>query len=357
MARLPVLVAAGLFAARTANADPQATCDRLAAEADSQADVLYSPQIDVQGAHVPVISTTDPTLAAAGGFQARASLGISPTDMWRGHLIQRVASADCKRAKYADELDRILAVGDRYGELASTRAEVDYLSAHLAEVDALVADAEARLEHQRATAVEVDEIRERRTALHLQIAESKETLATLEQLDGPEVPVQDVAALVPAYRDSVVALEREQGSVRELAPWRITVSGGLAEADHADWFAIVDVTYSVGGIWQHRAEDRAADARHREAEHDEHDASVRLEMLRRAMHASALALTDELADVDQMLEKLHADLARLASADDSNDATHQLHARYTIQAIQLEARRASITALVAARRALAGDPQ
>jgi hypothetical protein len=355
MARLSV-IAASLLAAHTASADPQATCDRLAAEAESQADVLYAPQVDLQGAHVPVVSTTDPTLPAANGLQARLSLAISPTDIWRGHELERVASADCVRTRYADKLDRVLAVGDRYGEVAAARAEVKYLSDHLADVDALVADAEARFEHQRATAVELDELRERGTALRLQIAERRETLATLEQLDGPEEPVHDLAALVPAYRDSAVVLEREQGKLREIAPWRISVSGGVAEADQTDWFAIVDVTYSIGGLWQHGAEDRAADARRREVAHDVHDASVRVDMLRRAMHASALALAEELGAIDQMIEKLHADLSRLGSLEDANDATHQLRARYTIQAIQLEARRAAITALVVARRALAGDP-
>jgi phage host-nuclease inhibitor protein Gam len=66
-------------------------------------------------------------------------------------------------------------------------------------------------------------------------------------------------------------------------------------------------------------------------------------------------LTEELAAVDDMIGKLRADVTRLDTIGDANDATHQLRGRYTIQLIQLEARRASITALVAARRSLAGD--
>jgi hypothetical protein len=353
--RLPVLTAV-LLVASTARADPQATCDRLAAEARSQADVLDAPSIDLQGAHVPVVTATDPTLPATGSLQGRVSLAWSPSDLWRGVQLERVADADCKRAKTADKLDRVLAVGDRYGEVAAARAELQYLADHMKDVDALVADAEARFEHQRATAVELDELRERRTALALQIAERKETLATLEQLDGPEQSVGDLSTLVPAYRDSAVELEREQGKLREIAPWRVNLSGGVAESDQTDWFAVVEVSYSVGGLWQHGAEDRAAEARRREVSHDVHDASVRVDMLRKAMHASQLALTEELGAVDQMLEKLHQDLARVGALDEANDATHQLRARYTIQAIQLEARRAAITALVAARRALAGDP-
>jgi hypothetical protein len=338
-----------------AAADPGATCDRVAAEAQSQADVLYGPQVVVDGAHVPsVTNVVDPTMPPSNGLQARVSVVVSPSDMWRGHVIERIARADCTHARTADQLDRVLAIGDRWGEIAAARAELKFLADHVGDVDALVADAEMRFEHQRATAIELDELHERRTALQLQIAERKETLAVLEQLDGSE-PAGELAQLVPAYRTSAIDLEREQGSLRQLAAWRVDVRGGIAAADTTDWFAIAEVTYSIGGLWQRGAEDRAIAARKRELEHDVHDASVRVDMLRRAMHASAAALTEELAAVDDMIGKLRADIGRLDAIGDANDATHQLRGRYTIQLIQLEARRASITALVAARRSLAGD--
>jgi hypothetical protein len=355
MRALSPFAVAILTATAAAHADSP-TCDRLRAEARSQAVVLYGPQVELEGAHVPGISdAADPTMPVAHGLQGRLSIIISPIDMLRGRAIERVASAECDRVATAARLDKVLAIGSRFGELAAARAELAYLEAHLGDLDAFIADTASRFEHQRATAIELDELRERRTEMQLHIAERREALTMLEEIDGEE-PVVDLDRAVGAYRTAALTVQDRTADVRTLSPWHVAVRGGGAGADHADWFAVVQVGYAFGGIWQGDAEATARSARARELAGDVREAAVRVEQLQRAMRRSERALATELATIDDLIGKLRADRDRIDNLGETSDAAHQLHARYSIQLIELEGRRAAVAALVAARKPLAGGP-
>ena len=136
-----------------------AVCERLRAEARAEAVLLYAPRILVEGARAPSVVDAGDPVGVTDGLQARASLGFSTVDALRGRALERIARAECSRTIAADRAGRALGVGARFGELAAVRAEIAYLEHHLPEIDALVSDAIERFEHQRATAIEVDELR------------------------------------------------------------------------------------------------------------------------------------------------------------------------------------------------------
>jgi hypothetical protein len=348
-------LAAGITITITAEATADvrdATCQRVRAEAESEAALLYAPRIQLEGARAPgVLSAGDPS-AAVDGLQARVVLALSPLDMMRGRAVERLADAECARERLAGRLDHVLALGDRHGELDAARAELAYLDAHAGEIDALVAEVIERFERQRATALEVAELRVRRAGVRRRVAELHHTYAVLEALDTGVALPADLGGLARAHDAAALEVDRRKAAVRGLEAWRFDVRGGVAGADRADWFAVVEVGYSFGQPWQRGADRRAVRARADELAGDDRAVTVRLARLQAAMRGSVAALEDELAALDDELAALRVERDRLDGLD--SDAARPLRARLTVELIELEARRTAVQTLVESRRPLSG---
>jgi hypothetical protein len=350
--RIHRLLAALSLCAATPAARADATCDRLRAEARAEAVLLYAPRLELEAAQVPAIATpSDPTEVAHRGPQGRVALSLSPVDMLRGRAIERVAAAECVRDEIARRLDRVLVLGTRSGELAATDAELAYLDAHLGEIDAIVEAAVARLDRQRATAVEVAELRTRRGALRRHMADLRLSRVELRELGGEVAPARTLDALSSAYRVAALDAETRRAEVRAWSAWRFDVRAGVAGADRVDWYAAVDLGYSFGQPWQRAAERRAARAREQEYA-GEHPTVVRLEALARALRASIPALAEELELLDDEIASRRAEQDRLSALD--AESAQPLRARIAIELVELDAHRASLVALIASRRAMVG---
>lgn len=359
MPRLPRLlaVALGLGAAVAATdaAHADDTCARLRAEARAEAVILYAPRIELEGARAPaVIDASEPT-AARDGFQARAALALSPVDMLRGRAVERVARAECALDDASHQIDRVLATGARFGELAAVRAELAYLDEHLPTLDTLVADATEALARQRATALEVDELRSRRATLRRRASDLRNTRVLLEELDGEPGPTPDLDALAATARAAAIRVDRRKADVRGLSAWRLDVRAGVAAAERADYFAVVELSYSLGERFQKSANRRAVAARTAEVANDDRSATVRLARLQQAMRDSVVILDEELRGLDEELAAIATDRARLEGLD--SDAARALRNRATIATIELEARRASVSTLAQTRHSLVGGVQ
>lgn len=350
MTRL-LLVLGVMLGGSTVHGDP---CERLREEARAEATLLYAPRLQVEGAYVPaVIDPVDPSSVAGGGVQGRVALAISPVDMLRGRAIERVARAECRRATAASRAEEVLSAGLRVGELAAVTAELAVLDARGHEIDGLVGEAVARFERQRATIVEVYELRERRATLQVRIADLQHRKRMLEAFDEPVATATELDDLVKSYAGATIEADRARASVRGLAAWRFDVRGGLAAGDRTDWFAVATIGFSFGQPWQRAANRRAVTARARELG-DARELAHRATRLGRAMRESVAALEVALQQLDQEVALLRAELDRLSSGEAATDTTRSLRARITITLIELEARRASVLAMAAARRPLAG---
>lgn len=330
------------------------TCERLREEARAEAVVLYAPRILVEGARAPSVTDGGDPVGAMDGFQARASLGFSATDALRGRAILRIADAECARAIATDRAARVLTVGLRFGELAATRAEIAYLEAKLPEVDVLVGDAIERFEHQRATAIEVDEMRTRRATFRIRLSEARRALGELELIEqqrgSSEAPA--LAALAKEVRRSEVEVSRRHADLRAASAWTLDVRAGVAGGETADWFTVVELGYSLGQPFQAKANRRAIRARETEAQTDERAVAGQLEHLQRAMQRSVTDLAAEIATLDTELAAQTGERERITAI--ANDAAKALVARFTLEIIELEARHTYLTALVTARRSFAG---
>jgi hypothetical protein len=345
----------GVGLAAPAAAEERSTCDRLRAEARAEAALLYAPRIVVEGARVPGVARgAEIGDAADDGIQGRVALAVSPVDVMRGRATERIALAECVQDEVSLQIVEVLELGARYGELRATRAQLELLEARFGEIDALISEALDRFARQRATALEVDELRTRRARLRERAAELRHQIGMIEETRGGRAidPDIDLAQLARAYRASVVAVDKRKSELRGLGAWRVDLRAGAAGADRVDWFAVVEVGYSLGQPWQKKAERRAAAARGRELDGDSRSLLVRLERLRSTMRRSADDLLVELRELDEELAVVRAERARVEGLD--SDPARTLIARTTIELIDLEARRVAIVTLVDARRAFAG---
>lgn len=342
------------LAAGTARADATAaTCERLRAEARAEAVVLYAPRITVEGARAPsVIDAGDP-VGVTDGLQARASLGFSTTDALRGRAIERLADAECVRTIAADRAGRVLGVGVRFGELTATRAEIAFLEQKLPEIDAFVGDAVERFEHQRATAVEVDELRTRRASFRIRLTAARREVGELELLEQQGAAgVPALAALAKDVRSAEIELDRRRAALRSIAAWTFDVRAGVAGGEKADWFAVVELGYSLGQPFQAKANRRAIRAREAEVVADDRALAGQLDHMKTAMQRSVADLTAEVTTLDTELAVQIGERDRIAAV--ANDASKPLVARFTFEIFELEARRTYLFALVTARRSIAG---
>ena len=340
-----------LATAAPAAADP--TCDRLEAEARAEAALLYAPRIEAEGARAPVAATTAEPDAIGGGLQARLAVAVSPIDMLRGRAIERVARAECVREAVATRIERVLALGPRAGERAAIDHELAYLAARAPDVEALAAEARARGASGRATALELDELRQRLRTLARRAADLAHQRALID--DEPAEPADatpvSLTALADAYRRAVAAVDRRRADTRALSAWQLEVRAGAAGGERLDWFVVAELGYSLGRPWQRAAERRLVRARAGELDADVRSPVARLARLRRVLAASATTLAGELAELDAELADLAAQEAQLAGLD--GDAARGLRARQTLTRLELEARRAGLEVLARNHRTLA----
>jgi hypothetical protein len=381
-----LLLAAAIAGAPSAHADGgAATCRKLRAEARSQASLLYAPRLVAGVVHLPPGGALDPAEGALGdGNQARGSVALSPTDMWRGHLVMRGADAECRRVAAAERLEPVLRQGVQYGRAAALRAQIAYLTGALPRVGELVAEAEARLARQIVTAAEVDQLRDRHHDLRRSLLEARHELSLLEEQgldgDGAHValsrtvsPVSDdgrrsetteppedrsvtgttIAADLADYERATLAAERERSSLRRVSPWQVDLRVGLVPDEETHWFGVVEVSYSLGDLWQRGAERAYLDARTDELRQADAELRVRTERFTGAMERSAAGLGEELALIDEELALLASERERLGPLD--GDRAQQRRIVAEMDSILLGARRSYLAQLLAARAPLAGS--
>jgi hypothetical protein len=353
-------LAATITLASPARADgAAATCRKLRAEARSQAALLYAPRLTASLVHLPPGGALDPAQASFGdGDQVRGSIALSPVDAWRGHLVLRTADAECRRVAATLRLEPVLREGVEFGRAAALRAQIDFLTAALPRVGELVADAEARLARQILTAAEVDELRDRRHELRRQLIEARHELALLEEEafdrelePGSPTTAADLAAGVAAYERASLAAERAHSALRRVSPWQVDLRLGVVPSDGTQWFGVVEVSYSLGDLWQRKAERAYLDARTDELRDADAELHVRTERFTHAMARSAAGLGDELALVDEELARLDAERARLDALD--GDRAQEQRIRAELDGILLGARRTYLSRLLSARTRVA----
>ncbi|MEO8844899.1 MAG: hypothetical protein ABI591_00250 [Kofleriaceae bacterium] len=254
------LVLLGLFAG-TAHAD-DGYCDYVEGVAQATSATQFAPQIlgvfgYVEQAPSQVTPSQSSTLRFIGGVNYRL------TGIYEGFATKDHAHADCRRHSALEQVR-----GET--ESRALSAKVKVLDDAITEADKVMKQTEADFESRRTTAQETTAMRLRVEDLRTLAADAHRQLTAL-----PPPGEQPLGAALATYRTADGDMEDAEGRLRRAQLLDVSVRAGFDEfldntANPTPFFAVINVSLSVGALWQGSGNDRAAAGRKRliEAGHD-----------------------------------------------------------------------------------------
>jgi hypothetical protein len=291
-------------------------CERVREAANSTASVLLGPRVVVAAIKFPLGGDLQGTGAPTGSlYQMRAYGSWSVTNAYQGLLSLQLGDADCKRQRLAHDVEGAIRLASNQGRKSALLAEVAFLMESEPTISNIADGAEGRRRAGVSTVVELAEIRSLVAALRTTRLEAQAAVGELDATPLPE-PVGPIGPDAQEYSRVAMDYERIDSRIRQVAPWGMNVSGGVASSSVAavDWFGTVEVSYNLGGLGQVPAERALLSARRRELE----TSSTELEYAARAVDASlkkSVSLLKSqielLADAEKGIE---ADLAAVTGA-------------------------------------------
>jgi hypothetical protein len=247
--------------ANTAHAD-DGYCDYVEGVAQATSATQFAPQIIglfgyVEQSPSQVTPSQSSTLRFIGGFNYRL------TGIYEGFATKDRAHADCRRHTALEQVR-----GET--ESRALSAKVKVLDEAIAEADKVMKQTEADFESRRTTAQETTAMRLRVEDLRTLAADAHRQLTAL-----PPPGEQPLGAALATYRSADGDMEDAEGRLRKAQLLDVSVRAGFDEfLDNTNnptpFFAVINVSLSVGALWQGGGNDRAAAGRKRliEAGHD-----------------------------------------------------------------------------------------
>lgn len=261
------LVIAPPVANANANANPNGNasdgshprCEQARQRAKSKASLLFSPTLNAKGLRIPGGTSLEETGEAHYGsetqWQARAHLGISPTDIYKGSVVLRSAEAKCEQIIAKEALEDFLVQGTDYGQKNALRKQLTFLQSLGERASELVIEQERRFAEQLITIAELRAIRARHAQFKRLIMNLEEKLAYLETNDSSEPP-GDFNVLLHTFKTTSRKYENVESRLRKIDPWRVEINGGAAWVGEPDWFATLGISFNFGAFAQNAAEKR-----------------------------------------------------------------------------------------------------
>ena len=353
--------------AQTSDADEadatSARCRHIRSQAESQAYLLFSPRVTVEGGHVPAGGTTGgmglPSGASSGSYQVRAGLSWSPLDFVHGFMALDASDTECQQLAALQRARRTMELGAEIGELPARRGERESLLGARPQWEALVARAEQRVAQGLASEPQLTALRTEVERLERRISQLDAEIARLVGAGHDEIDPATLRADLDTYERRALDLEHQQSSIRRLAPWNINLLGSvvpvLGETSGAgvDWFGWVTVSYNLGGIAQQFAEDRTLDARAAELGNDATELRHAFDHFERVLSESLNGLSEDLDHVTRLIEIQSHQRELLGQLETSE--VENVRAMIDLQVIALEAERAHLSRLLEVRSALRGQ--
>lgn len=255
------LLLVGLFAS-TAHAD-DGYCDYVEGVAQATSATQFAPQIIgvfgyVEQAPSQVAPSQSSTLRFIGGVNYRL------TGIYEGFATKDHAHADCRRHSALEQVR-----GET--ESRALSAKVKVLDDAIAEADKVMKQTEADFESRRTTAQETTAMRLRVEDLRTLAADAHRQLTAL-----PPPGDQPLGTALATYRRADGDMEDAEGRLRKAQLLDVSVRAGFDDfldsgtSNPTPFFAVINVSLSVGALWQGSGNDRAAAGRKRliEAGHD-----------------------------------------------------------------------------------------
>ncbi|MFO0686650.1 MAG: hypothetical protein U0234_31605 [Sandaracinus sp.] len=353
--RLPAALVGGAMALITGSAHAQDAespgCRRTHALAQSQAYILVSPRITAEAGHVPAGGTTG--LGGASGYQVRGGLSWSPIDFVHGLMALDAAGTECDELAALARARRTLELGSELGELPARRAERDALVAAREQWEEIVRRTQTRVTEGLATEQHLTDVRAEVERLERRVDQVEVEVARLVAAGHDELDASTLASDLETYERRALDLERQQSSMRRLAPWNVTLLGSVVPVDqgmgawNVDWFGWVSVSYSLGGIAQQLAEDDAVEARAAQLGADSNELRRAFDRFARLLDESIAGLQAELEHVDRQIEIQRHQRDLMEQLETSE--VENLRAMIDLQVIGLTAERAHLARLLEVR--------
>jgi hypothetical protein len=328
----------------SARAEESAYCKKVRARAASNAALLYAPTIQAQGIKFPNDGRIDTGATTGTGYQFRASLSVSPLDMYKGARVTRVGEADCKQHDAAAVVRDLVADPADFGRLTALTKQVEFLDSRRAQWEAIGRASDERLAAHVSSLREAAEVQARLAAITRSREHQRGEAARLGAA-GVDTPSGSLRALVAAAENEAMRFEREASHVRSLEPWDVRVTGGVIPREGpVETFGFVLVGLNLGTFSRNAAESRYLDARADELRGARYELRDQLARFRAAVKSTAEAARRELAIVNSQLALLASDRSALEHADAPNAA--QALALTSLDMILVESERTYLTTLV-----------
>ena len=319
--------------------------------AESQAYVLASPTIWVEGVHVPRVGDeTGMALIQGGEWQVRGALSWSPLDLARGVMLLDQSGTECTALGAAGRVRRTLELGASLGELQARRAEEAALVEAMPHVQEILSAARTRASEGLGTNAQVTTLESESVRIERRLAQLRSEIQRLMGEGNAEVDATSVATDLELYESSSMALESQRSTVRRMSPWIIQLRGGVVPTGQADWFGQVQIGYNLGGIAQQFSEDAVLAARRAELAQDADELRHHVEALERRLEESLPELRAELEHTERLIA-LTEHQQELLGQLETSDVAH-MRAMNELQLITLRAERAHWSELLAQRSAL-----
>ncbi len=352
------LAAAAIAAVGQVRADEDAAyCARVRARASEDAAVLLAPRVFAEGFRLPSYAAdVGPTVG--DGYQVRVGLALSPLDMLRATGEERVAGADCRLHAATARLERIVESPDR-ALLPALRAEAAVLESHRADWTRLMAKDQEALRAGAVTLVDLDQLRRAVSALERRLEDVRGQADRLARAAEDDAPLAQLAASVG---ERSMELERESSRLRALDAFQLRVSGGAipwsgSATDpqrRVEWFARVELSYSLGAPWRSARASEYLAARRDELATAPHEWPARAAALREDLRI-------QLASAERQRHLLEADAASIRATTTALDrgsipaADHE-RASLAVEAYLVEGDLAFVSKLTETLSAMVGEP-
>ena len=330
---------------------PHVRCARMRAMAESQAYVLASPTVWVEGVHVPRVGDeTGMALVQGGEWQLRGALSWSPLDLARGVMLLDQTGTECTALGASTRVRRTLELGATLGELQARRAELAVLTEAMPRVQEILEQARTRASEGLGTQAQVMMLESESVRLERRLAQLHSEIDRLVEEGNAEVDASQVETDLALYESSSMQLERQRSTYRRMSPWIVQVRGGVVPTGQADWFGQVQVGYNLGGIAQQFSEDAVLAARQAELAEDADELRHHVERLEHRLAESLPELRAELEHAERLIALTEHQQGLLGQLETSDVA--QMRALLEVQLITLRAERAHWAELLAQRSAL-----
>lgn len=298
-------------------------CSRAREASKSTASLLLGPRVVLQGIKYPQGGDLQLGLySALPQTQARAFVEYSLTRAYQGLISLQLGDADCHRQQFAQPLEEAVHVATDQGKRAALAVEIAFLDDTEPTIERLESEAEARQRAGVSTLVELADVHALASALRALRNDAREELTRLDAMAVPE-PTGPLAHLTDDYRRATMDLEQLGSRIRQVAPWGVSVAGGVAATTqkNVDWFGTVEVSYNLGGLVQASAEREFLSARARELESATYELSHQARALDAALAKSTDVLKKQIAVVEASARALRGEAAALEPLS----APNQMH--------------------------------